>query len=53
MRKILIDLEAGKVVRAALDIQALIHKLEGKGKDSGKAGRFIADTHSLSLSETG
>jgi hypothetical protein len=37
LRKILIDLEAGKIVRVALDLQALIQDLETLQKERNRA----------------
>jgi hypothetical protein len=38
LRKILVDLEAGKIVRAALDLQALIQELETRPKNQDADG---------------
>ena len=40
LRKMLLDLESGRIVRVALDLQALIQQLEEGRRDSYIACRF-------------
>ena len=45
LRRMLYDLEAGRIVRVALDLQALIQELEGQGGErvSGPGGESGSD----------